>query len=436
MISENIELRYEESKQIKTFVGGILTICMACVAVSAFILFSQELVLKENPLENRFDKVLIDSHVPLAEFPIAFTLTSWLSEDLGSQKLFMDNHKVYAALWVFNSSEAKLEIYYFWPTPCTDEVVDQEFLAKLESLKTDSIQMCFDFKNPTDVFKNPIEVKKEMSINRPYGAYDSAFLDVYIRRCFSSEPNCTQYIEPYGTFWFNLFVKDSFSDSSNFSQPINKRVNIFSNSVDYGIKARQFMKIVSNQIITDSGWIFENNNSDFFFSVSDAKQEVGIYTQSSSILYSYTFESMIMQPVIKRRYLKLQELAANMGGFIKSIALIAKLLANFVSEYHLYSTLAVEVKKEMAISRVSQATIVPKERNQPSHNNLSGVAIRQNEINLQSISFFQFLMSHLWKKYDPKMYLDPKEVFRRIDVMYIVRELIELKKKQNELLVS
>ena len=129
-------------------------------------------------------------------------------------------------------------------------------------------------------------------------------------------------------------------DPSNFENPFIMDMKFIQYGLeDYLIKNLEF-KFQNNIIESDNGWIFQqivNNqmlsylsysiDSSFYLTVKD-----GIYADVISNIYINMDKQVVKY---YRKYMKIQELIANVGGILKVISTVSFVIGNFINNIYL-----------------------------------------------------------------------------------------------------
>ena len=85
--------------------------------------------------------------------------------------------------------------------------------------------------------------------------------------------------------------------------------------------------------------IFRDESSQFFYQSGTEKSVIDFYNNTDRFVLNNTFSSQLLKNVLVRRYLKIPELFANIGGFIKAINILAQFLVSDYSTFTLYNKL-------------------------------------------------------------------------------------------------
>lgn len=151
--------------------------------------------------------------------------------------------------------------------------------------------------------------------------------------------------------YFSFVVPDYNFDMTNFENPITNKYNLFYWKASSGIFFKQSLYWRHVTLFDDKGWIFEDINE------VSAVEYVG-KEESISLVQASDFKSSKNQNYFQlmtffqndernhtRSFMKIQELAANVGGIIKVVMMIFKTVTQFVARKMVKLEVLLEVKK-------------------------------------------------------------------------------------------
>ena len=106
---------------------------------------------------------------------------------------------------------------------------------------------------------------------------------------------------------------------------------------------RNYYDISSAELLSDNGMIFRDETSLSFRHLKSEKTVVDIYNDNDRLMLNFSFSSGLLKKVLVRRYLKVPELFANIGGFIKAVNLLCQILINDYSTFVFFNKFKTEV---------------------------------------------------------------------------------------------
>ena len=164
-----------------------------------------------------------------------------------------------------------------------------------------------------------------------FGQETWAYLDFKFKKCVNSTENKNhcQSIEEINRRldggYFGMFITDTLIQPANYTFPsFSFGKNIYTT---FSIRAyREFWMYFKNlQLTTDSGWLMEDSNTQDYFAV-DFSKETWDYRDTSQIFFTLAFRTSPNRQVFERNYIKVQEVAASVGGLIKFLLVCGEIL--------------------------------------------------------------------------------------------------------------
>lgn len=137
----------------------------------------------------------------------------------------------------------------------------------------------------------------------------------------------------------------------NYTDPVNYYLDKIGLEASNQLDKRSFISFTNNVYESDNGWILENIKIAKFVSLSG--NHVGYnFVGTSGKIGAFTIDSPQLRDVVKRKYLKLQDLIASIGGLVNflSIALYALTFHYFKYEYYLFLFSLIEEIKLKSIN--------------------------------------------------------------------------------------
>ena len=200
-----------------------------------------------------------------------------------------------------------------------------------------------------DYMSIPEEMRK---IAKTIGTKGSFFLRAYIKQCDTEKiEGCGWAFKKYGDLVLMVSVIDKFTDISNFENPINKQFKSFSVHLSSSSESIVKYLVSSTTLLSDEGLVFSSVIEQKFLSFE--KEEANIFPKSpiTKNVASIGFEAFTREGFIERQYIKVQELLANIAGFVKGLVAVCKLL-NFLDSDVSFINQINEIKNNHKLNRV------------------------------------------------------------------------------------
>lgn len=191
----------------------------------------------------------------------------------------------------------------------------------------------------TNSFLNHLCVKNLSSIEMGGQFTSDYFSNIYMKiiKCIPSKAaqkniTCVEENEMENIFkgkFFNLFITDAYFDTTDFSSPIKHKITNYYNLLDLKIKNFEEVFMQHTYIETDVGIIFEENLHREIINVDKFSSLTGSVNPNDGSIFEFYINSSTNRTIISRSYMKFQELAAFIGGFIKIYMIIAEIICNY-----------------------------------------------------------------------------------------------------------
>ena len=351
-VGKETSLSFNGSTKIKTVCGGVLTFIVAIFVAATSYFFSKEIFLRQDPAVRTSYVPVEDSTIHLKEFPIAINIGDGKGKDLTFDQTFNRAVSIDGQLREVNHAANKenVRIYTFKMKRCN--ILEFGELGQIyENLvKNTSTFLCIDF----DTITTP-EGKRELKvpiINGILGEKESTSLFISLNRCNEAkDPGCSAFLDKQGTFFINIRFIEVSVNTSDYEQPLNFKQELKNVGVSPDLYIRQYISFKKNELISDDGWIFEQADILSFIQVYEKFQEITSYSPVSRTLLTIYGQSIREKISTNRKYLKIPEVLANLGGIFKIVVSSMKLIASYFSEFEFYEEVReiIQKKKENSV---------------------------------------------------------------------------------------
>lgn len=341
--SENISLNFNESKRLNSCTGISLTLLVIISGLCLALIFGRDMYDRKNPTVSESNLIVRDSIVQVKDLFYMFNIKA----NNGSSYLNLDKYiKLRGVSFeIVNSVTKNIAYYNIKYELCNEkhfDVLEEKYDMSLIS-KNDYIGTNYCILLPDDI-----------EIYNPYGNSNSISYSIEFIPCYeqiSSTINDNTDSCPSNVYEvlskFNIDVKflDNFVESLDFSNPVKYFINSFSSQITRLILKTTFISLINVEFISDNAWLFETSESIFFSSyIGRETQFTGI--NDGSVLYTLTFETPQTIRKYYRKYLKLQDLFAKVGGFINGLIILMRILTVDFFEYSYLINVNELIKKE------------------------------------------------------------------------------------------
>lgn len=304
----------------KSFCGALLTLCIIIATVIIGFMFGKEIYQRKNPNVSYSKSFLNQSEVYYKDFPFVlnanFPNGTYFSKELYVSLIEFD-FKFYDPSRVppFNDKAYHIE-------KCNIESLPV-FSGVFSKVKCSDEYPCFCIKNHTG-----------LKFYNKHGNVDASFLQIDIKQC---KTNCHPDKEKLlSNIMVNFYFANSYVDSSSYNNPIKYFLDKVGLEASNKMQKRNFISITNNVYESDNGWILEDLMSLPFVELADNYVGYNVLSTSSSIIGSFTIDSPQLRNVIKRNYMKVQDLFAKVGGLINALLILLKALTYHYFKYKYY----------------------------------------------------------------------------------------------------
>lgn len=321
--------------RLSSIFGGIMTIILYLIAVIVGIFFGQDLIYRNNPSVNLSSKH--DEHPKVIPY---FNNYEFMIGIMDSEGKIEINERIYYAkaflttITPGNTSEVK--IY---------ETIEINLERCNETYKNSNKTSFFkniDLENHYCISKNQSIPLESIEINEYVSNVNFKSIDIQVYDCFDeNEGTCESQSEIDFFLAFaslHWVMLDNLVDTRNHEAPfqIGIKENNFLVTNKYTLQIAQYIKHLN--IFSDDGYIFTTQNQQNTFQ-QDKTTDATVYYRIGPFFTSVTIQLSNNIEEYYRRYYKLQDLAAQVGGIYETIFFALGLINWFYTEHNLFEYL-------------------------------------------------------------------------------------------------
>lgn len=326
-----------KSKNFKTLFGSLISIIVITLIILSIWQFGREILYKLSP--SVMESIYIDENMKnlvLTKTNFIFGFSFSQNINLNTKKNINNNDKfdIFNNTKIniddtiidirinfisnFNNLSKKIEII-----PCQNfnEFSNNE---NFKIIKPSNNLTCLDLKNEIELYNDNYKKLNYISLN--------------ILKCSNTtkSSNCksNEEIEKilYGTK-INFYMNNPLIDPSNYDEPISHYVSEFNEILSYNIYKEINLKLSNLKIKSDVGWLMEDIRETNSFKID--RKEITFNTNDKTENKELLTLAINLSPnsyLIKRFYIKIQTIAANLGGIIKFLLLSGEIFVYFFSQ--------------------------------------------------------------------------------------------------------
>jgi len=356
----------DHSQKHYTSVGFLLTTMIIVFVTVIGIIYGSEVVSKKNGNITISDETVENSQIYLRDLPIMMSFTNINGFNINNAERYFNVKN-----WDFRIDEnlqvglnitmglVKCDPNNFTPGPSRDFIM--ETLAAREAQNFDS----YCFNDTQNTF-----------IQNTYGGFNSSFQSMEVILCDPVQTECPDDIEIVSKAIFvSLAFPNYYVNSQEYDNPIQISHSNEITYCDNFFKRRLLLSFTNDLVITDKGWIFEDLKKESYISLYKVKNEILLKGEDNGI-FSILLQSPRNVKVFTRKYMKIQDLLGNIGGFIDCLFFLFHILiggyVDFKFNIHTYhniiSKLSISKDKFKMIEEENENEILNESLNDDNNN--------------------------------------------------------------------
>jgi hypothetical protein len=331
ILSEAPQLFINGKSRYRNLIGATLSCILVILSLTGFFYFANQVFLKLNP-----------------------------------SVTFNEIYKPKDTELIINTSH--LNDYEFYIVNGTDS---QIYENQEEYFEFNAWQSTWDFANESEIILGGSRILFEKCLNSTIkGAYcftpgqilkfQNAFIQfpytlfyISIRQCIDGLKcrSKEEIREKLKYSFFKVRLPNYYVNHDNYKNPLVQYIKSTESMMTSDFTRRAYYFFSEIQYFSDDGYILENKSYDTKVELSNFFDQTGITTmltgeKGEDIYFEsfWAFENSGIQPVYQRRYKKIQDILAEVGGFINFLRLFALLLMTCYYEYGYYKDILQKFK--------------------------------------------------------------------------------------------
>lgn len=307
---------------------------------------------------------------------------------------------------------------------------------------------------------NLICVKKgfEFEIEGSYDSFFHKYISLSIKTCKNSTSKnvickSQETIDAMlQTSYFGYYSTDYLIDSRNFKEPGAKIGRDYFMTTNANIRKGCVKYLSTHQLVSDEGWIFNDEKMNSFTVYSNDKENFELKTYKEGdqkTLFNMIVRKMNNEKVYIRKYKKIQNVFADMGGFMNILFMTLYLLTIPMNSKMYYQTLANKLfnfekddPPSENIENFKNAKTILDDMNEEKASETDKVTHHKEKI-LQDLFKSQDipLKLSLWDSFkaffkrNDKLHHEikqhnsaVKQIFEHLDISYVLKKILEIEK--------
>ena len=319
--------------RMRTWLGGLCSIFLGVLSVIIFVFFSKNMMFRENPqiIESTTFHQNFETELTKDNFFFSATVIGMAGKMSSLDGLLKFTAVRYELSQIENPDGSKrpsMDVSFIPMTRCSLEHFGEKY-KELETINYDS----------TFCFKQDFNLVLRNSFASSTNNF--SFIKVYLSQCDSRKEVCKTQEEinkTYENLSIIYNISHDYLDHKSFRQPLEARtktIQVSQSIKKYFIHQFNMMQI---SYFTDEGWILSSTSVAKGMGLESKETTEGEKSNSANLVpngiqeITIAFNTEGKNHDIYRSYEKIQNIFANVGGFIKGCLAIVQLIAHLVGK--------------------------------------------------------------------------------------------------------
>lgn len=144
--------------------------------------------------------------------------------------------------------------------------------------------------------------------------------------------------QKFKQFFYNIIISDNYIDSNDYENPVKSTYSSYLLLASTINPRRDTIYLKRVDYISDNGSILEDINEYKGYIVDGFQTEI-IYNPDANEIARTIITHQLKNLIIKRQYVKIQTVAANIGGFLKLCTTLSMIISKYYSYFEFYISL-------------------------------------------------------------------------------------------------
>jgi hypothetical protein len=337
-LGQKPNIYYSSKTRYRTILGSLLTIIIGLLSILAFIAFGHNLLARKNPT-------------------VVYNKDLNENKTVGADEAFFlfAPHLPRGELIKEFSNKFKMSVTYInTDTISPERQTNQTIMLTVPLIKcVDTERYKNNYLNITTYMTLDNSVYRclpddfKYSIFGKQGTAQFAFWGIDLDFCTNSTDNnnscysidTIRSLHP--KVIMQMITLDHFIDPKDYENPIKPIFNLDLNTGDTRALRSDFIYLKNTDVISDEGWMMESLNTKRTVQVGNVYNS--FIPGDSTTVFQTAIAMESLKDVHSRKYLKLQEVIASAGGFIKMMMLVATILVEYLNSKMVYESIYLKV---------------------------------------------------------------------------------------------
>lgn len=320
------EYRFEEdsSSRYQSFAGFLFSLLcgISCVIIGTF--FGKEIYEKKLPAVNISQQFVKNSDIFLNEFPIMFSFLSSKGDEIKLNDIYK-----YLDVEIYSQSMDEKGI-----------VSVDENIYKFDHCHNVKFNRYNDLVN--DKLKNALNkslfclenTNSSLYFSNSYLSLNSTNFNFVIKKC---SQNCApDYENMIENMLVSVIYPTSFVDIYNYTTPILTYLDELTTQTSNFLTRRTYFRFIYNIFVSNNGIVFDDYISNEFAALYSVVPDDLVFANNGpnkDILFWLALESPKINNLYNRKYMKISDLLAILGGMVNSLYIIVRVISYHYLNY-------------------------------------------------------------------------------------------------------
>lgn len=327
IIGPQIGLEHSNSTRFKSGLGASISFLAIILCTVIAFMFGQEVYKREAPNLSISQELLENSNVKIQDLNMIFAISKFSGEIITNPFEYVQVKVSLFTIFVNQSSSLDMNSY---------SAINTNGAITLVTNSTTLIE--------NDLYSIP-----------------STTFRVHLTKCNSMIQTCAPDLEEiFNTLYFTLLLNSNYFSSLNYDNPLKTIMRTYGIPISDKLMKNIEISVLNNYLESDNGWILEDYVKFNSLSVLDPIIKYNFISNSESDdLIRFQFGAPRLITKTSRRYMKIQELFALIGGLISGISISTQItFYHYLRFKYLMHFYKVELNKDDLLNQLSSKSIV------------------------------------------------------------------------------
>ena len=325
-ITYSPKIQFEQDEGIKTVFGSILTILICIISIFSFAAFGKDLVLKKAPITRYSSEIVTNLTLKNSDvfIPLGFFKKS------SSGPIVDFNRRLEVLYGKFDvNNERPLAIFYQFFKGVQCDKYSKQFIENKDNVQS-------YLAGPADGYWCPPEEFRS-NIAGVYGSNKAISWDIHVRSCVNTTENKNHCFpkedndEYLKLFITHLVIPSNLINPLDLDNPIKPIFNTKWARTSTHMSRQEILFYKKVNFVSDEGFILESLQKKESFQFLNYESDIFPMINPIPILRLIVSLSS-ERGIINREYVKIQKVAADVGGIIEFVLLLSIFLNQHVGK--------------------------------------------------------------------------------------------------------